>query len=155
MGTCKYCGLKAGILSKVHKECEDKHYDGLRGLEQDLQLILSNNTGDCAHLRANLSSYRSVNFLSDDDIATVFNRVIRDYTTSLKRPYSPRSMHLVDDILNTLNIPYQAVSTKGGLDEFTKKLMRGFMVDYFTDQLPLNVAQQRCGSVLKRFPLSK
>ncbi len=155
MGNCKYCGLKAGILSKVHKECEDKHSDGLRGLEQDLRLILSNNTGDCTRLRSNLSTYRSVNFLSDDDIATVFDRVTRDYTASLRRPYSPRSMHLVDDILNTLSVPYQTVSAKGGLDEFTKKLMRGFMVDYFTDQLPLNVAQQRCGSVLKRFPMSQ
>lgn len=155
MGTCKYCGLKAGILYKVHKECEEKHSDGLRGLEQDLRLILSYNTGDCAHLRANLSSYRSVNFLSDDDVAAVFDRVICDYTLSLRRPYSPRSMHLVDDILNNLNIPYRTIAAKGGIEEFTKKLMRGFMVDYFTDQLPLNVAQQRCGSVLKRFPMSK
>ncbi len=155
MGVCKYCGLKAGIFSKAHKECEDKHSDGLRGLEQDLRLILSNNNGDCTRLRSNLCTYHSVNFLNNDDIATVFDKVIRDYTASLRRPYSPRSMHLVDDILNTLSVPYQTVSAKGGLDEFTKKLMRGFMVDYFTDQLPLNIAQQRCGSVLIRFPMSQ
>lgn len=155
MGTCKYCGGKTNLFSKVHKECEEKHSDGLRGLEQDLRIILANNTHDCSRLRGNMQTYRSAKFLGDDDIATVFDKVIREYTASMRRPYSPRSMHVVDDILNVINVPYQTISSKGGLDEFTKKLMRGFMVDYFTDKLSLPVAQQRCGSVLKRFPMSQ
>jgi hypothetical protein len=155
MGTCKYCGCKAGLLSKTHRECEEKHSDGLRGLEQDLRMVISNNKGDCSRLRTSLPAYRSTNFLSEDDIVTVFDKVIREYTLSMHRPYSPRSMHIVDDIINILNVPYQLISAKRGLDEFTKKLMRGFMVDYFTDKLPLPVAQQRCGSVLKRFPMSQ
>ena len=155
MGTCKYCGEKTGLFSKAHKECEEKHSDGLRGLEQDLRIVLSNNTGDSSLLIANIPTYKTTNFLSDDDIVTVFDKVIREYTEYLRRPYSARSMHIVDDIINTLNVPYQKISAKGGLDEFTKKLMRGFMVDFFTDKLTLPVAQQRCGSVLKRFPMSQ
>lgn len=155
MGTCKYCGGKAGLLSKAHRECEEKHSKGLRGLEQDLRMILCNNTGDCSRLIGNLPNYRNAHFLNDEDIATVFDKFIREYSASLRRPYSPRSMHLIDNILNAINVPYQTVSSKGGLDEFTKKLMRGFMVDYFTDKLTLPVAQQRCGSVLKRFPMSQ
>lgn len=155
MGTCKFCGEKTGLFSKAHKECEEKHSKGLRDLEQDLRVVLSNNIGDSSRLKANLPTYKTANFLSDDDIVTVFDKVIRDYTESLRRPYSPRSMHIVDDIINILNVPYQKISAKGGLDEFTKKLMRGFMVDYFTYKLTLPVAQQRCGSVLKRFPMSQ
>lgn len=154
MGTCKYCGEKTGLFSKAHKECEAKHSDGLRCLEQDIHTCLSQNRG-INYIGGKLSSYRKDNFLSDDDIATVFDKAIREYTSSLRRPYSPRSMHLVDDLVNLINVPYQTLSEKGGLDEFTKKLMRGFMVDYFTDKLDLTTARQRCGSVLKRFPMSQ
>lgn len=133
MGTCKYCGGKAGLFSKAHRECEEKHSYGLRGLEQDLRTVMFNNTNDCSRLRTSLPSYLSTNFLSDKDIVTVFDKFIREYTASMRRPYSPRSMHIVDDIINILNVPYQLISEKGGLDEFAKKLMRGFMVDYFTD----------------------
>lgn len=154
MGTCKYCGEKTGLFSKAHKECEEKHSDGLRCLEQDIRAILSQNAG-ANLIGGKLSSYRTDNFLSDEDIATVFDKEIRNYTSSLRRPYSPSSMHIVDDIINILNVPYQIISVKGGLDEFTKKLMRGFMVDYFTDKLDLATARQRCGSVLKRFPMSQ
>ena len=38
MGTCKYCGKDAGWFSKVHKECEDKHQQGLN----DFSAVLSN-----------------------------------------------------------------------------------------------------------------
>lgn len=154
MGTCKYCGQKAGLFSKAHKECEEKHTSGMNDLERDLLSCLSQSMS-IPNLGNRLLSYRCVNYISDDDITTVFDKVIRDYTRSLRRPYSPRSMHLVDELINTLNVPYQTISDKGGIDEFTKKLMRGFMVDYFTDQLPLSTAQQRCGSVLKRFPMAQ
>lgn len=29
MGKCKYCGLSAGIFSHAHKECEEKHKQGI------------------------------------------------------------------------------------------------------------------------------
>lgn len=29
---CKYCGLKAGFFSNVHKECEEKHKQGIAEL---------------------------------------------------------------------------------------------------------------------------
>lgn len=154
MGKCKYCGEKAGLFSSAHKECEQKHQHGLDELGKDIRNSLSQGAL-ISGIGSRLQSYRHDNFLTDDDIATVFDRTIRDYTASMRRPYSPRSMHLVDDLLNLLKVPYQTISTKGGLDEFTKKLMRGFMVDYFTDKLPLSTAQQRCGSVLKRFPMTQ
>ena len=33
MGTCKYCGKDAGLFSHVHKECEEKHGQGIRSLD--------------------------------------------------------------------------------------------------------------------------
>lgn len=40
MGTCKYCGRKAGLFSHVHKECEIKHENGLRELEEYVKINL-------------------------------------------------------------------------------------------------------------------
>ena len=43
----------------------------------------------------------------------------------------------------------------GAVDEFTKKLMKGFMVEYFTDQLSLQTAHHRCEKVLGKFPMTQ
>lgn len=36
MGQCKYCGEDAGFFSHVHKECEEKHCQGLTILEDEV-----------------------------------------------------------------------------------------------------------------------
>ena len=33
MGQCKYCGEDAGLFSHVHKECEEKHIQGIATFE--------------------------------------------------------------------------------------------------------------------------
>ena len=33
MGTCKYCGKDAGSFSHEHKECEEKHHQGIDTFE--------------------------------------------------------------------------------------------------------------------------
>jgi len=45
------------------------------------------------------------------------------------------------------------INKNGAVDEFTKKLMKGFMVEYFTDKLALPAAHSRCEKVLSRFPM--
>lgn len=37
MGTCKYCGRDAGLFSHVHKECEEKHEQGINYLEEGIR----------------------------------------------------------------------------------------------------------------------
>lgn len=61
----------------------------------------------------------------------------------------------MDDFLNAIGISYHKINSKGAVNEFTKKLMRGFMVEYFTDQLTLPVAHQRCEKVLGKFPMAQ
>lgn len=38
---CKYCGLKAGFFSNVHKECEEKHKQGIAELFACIRSFLS------------------------------------------------------------------------------------------------------------------
>ena len=37
MGQCKYCGEDAGFFSHVHKECEEKHDQGVMALEDGIR----------------------------------------------------------------------------------------------------------------------
>lgn len=90
-------------------------------------------------------------YLSDDDICNVADAEIRRYTASLHRPYSPSSVKLVDEFLIAIGVSYSQVNKNGAVDEFTKKIMRGFMVEYFTDKLTLPVAHQRCEKCLVNF----
>lgn len=154
MGTCKYCGRNAGWLSKAHSECKSKHNQGVN----DFKAVVSNYfTGRAAAVDVQNSTNRlKVNvFLSEEDICQVADEEIRHYTASIHRPFSPVSMRLMDDFLNAIGLPYSRVNRKGAVDEFTTKLMRGFMVEYFTGCLTLPVAHQRCEKVLAKFPMAQ
>lgn len=50
---CKYCGLSAGFFSHAHKECEEKHKQGI------------------AELLANLRAY----FNGSEELGTVLNKI--------------------------------------------------------------------------------
>lgn len=58
MGTCKYCGQSAGFFSRTHKECEDKHDRGLKGMG-DLMRRYFAGTVTAADLKAKLAKIGS------------------------------------------------------------------------------------------------
>jgi hypothetical protein len=62
-------------------------------------------------------------------------------------------MKLMDEFLLAVGTSYSKINKNGAVDEFTKKIMRGFMVEYFTDKLPLQTAHSRCEKVLSKFPM--
>lgn len=154
MGTCKYCGKDAGWFSSSHKECKDKNQQGIN----DLTTIIAS---FFAQRSSAIDVHRAKNrlmvdaYLSEEDICNISDAEIRRYTASIHRPFSPVSMKLMDDYLNAIGISYSTINKNGAVDEFAKKLMRGFMVEYFTDQLPLQTAHSRCEKVLAKFPMAQ
>jgi hypothetical protein len=62
-------------------------------------------------------------------------------------------MKLMDEFLLAVGTSYSKINKNGAVDEFTKKIMRGFMVEYFTDKLPLQTAHSRCEKALSKFPM--
>lgn len=154
MSNCKYCGQDAGWFSKKHKECEEKHNIGLQELRSVVTRYFSGRA-TCSDISCTIQCKRRDNYLSDEDICNVSDAEIRSYTASIHRPFSPSSMRLMDEYLNAVGVNYSEINKNGAVDEFTKKLMKGFMVEYFTDQLTLPVAHTRCEKVLNRFPMTK
>ena len=154
MSTCKYCGQDAGWFSKQHKECDEKHNIGLQELRSVVTRYFSGRA-TCSDISCTIQCKRRDNYLSDEDICNVSDAEIRSYTASIHRPFSPSSMRLMDEYLNAVGVNYSEINKNGAVDEFTKKLMKGFMVEYFTDQLTLQVAHNRCEKVLGKFPMSQ
>lgn len=152
MGTCKYCGQDAGWFSRSHKECTEKHTQGINDFCTVVNSYFTARA-TAASVQSAKNRLRVDAYLSDDDICEVADAEIRRYTASIHRPFSPTPMRIMDDFLNAVGVAYSKINSKGAVDEFTKKLMRGFMVEYFTGQLTLPVAHQRCEKVLGKFPM--
>lgn len=154
MGTCKYCGKDAGWFSHSHKECQEKHEQGISDFESVANAYFMAHT-TAAGVQQSRKLLQVDAYLSDDDVCNIADSVIRRYTASIHRPFSPSSMKLMDEFLSIIGVSYSKVNQHGAVDEFTKKLIRGFMVEYFTDKLALHVAHQRCEKVLNKFPMSQ
>jgi len=152
MSTCKYCGKDAGWFSHSHDECESKHEQGMKDFEAVVSsyFTLRATGADVQRTKAQLVADA---YLSEDDICGICDKEIRQYTASIHRPFSPSSMKLMDEFLLAVGTSYSKINKNGAVDEFTKKIMRGFMVEYFTDKLPLQTAHSRCEKVLSKFPM--
>ncbi len=68
MGKCRYCGQSAGFFSRAHKECEEKHDRGVKGMG-DLMRRYFGDTVSAVDLKAKIERNRLAYFLSEDDIA--------------------------------------------------------------------------------------
>lgn len=154
MGNCKYCGQSAGLFSKAHKECESKHSQGLTEFGSVCSAYFADRAVSHDIVRKR-NSLRTNNFLSDEDIVHIGDTAIRTYTDSIRRPYSPRQLTLVDQFINALGVSYANLNHAGAVDGFTQKLLKGFMVDFFTDKLTLPAAQSRCQRVISTLPISQ
>lgn len=152
MGTCKYCGKGAGLFSHVHKECEVIHEQGIKDLSKVVSDYFTNRTS-VANVKTSINSLRTNNYLSDDDLCEVADIEIRHYTASIHRPFHTSSIQFLDDFLSAIGLEYSKINQKGALDEFTTKVIRGFMVEYFVGHLTLSAAEQNCENVLRKFPM--
>ena len=152
MGTCKYCGKEAGWFSHSHKECKEKHDHGVNDFSSVVSAYFTMRT-TAVGVQQSRQRLKVTSYLSDDDVCNVADAEIRRYTASIHRPYSPSSMKLMDEFLIAIDVNYSKVNKNGAVSEFTKKLMRGFMVEYFTGHLTLPIAHQRCEKVLGKFPM--
>ena len=152
MSTCKYCGKDAGWFSHSHKECEEKHEKGMKDFTNIVSAYFTQRASavDIQRMKSKLIADA---FLSEEDICSVANAEIRRYTDSIHRPFSPSSMKLMDEFLIAAGVSYSKINQRGAVDEFTKKIMRGFMVEYFTGQLTLQTAHTRSEKLLTKFPM--
>ena len=153
MGNCKYCGQSAGWFRSKHEACEVKHTQGVKDFRAVLNAYFAGRVSSAEILRAKQRQTANA-FLSQEDVCEASAQAINDFAASIHRPFSPQCLKTMDEFLNVIGPTYAEINKTGAVDVFTKKLMRGFMSDYFTDQLTLQVAHQRCEKVLARLPMT-
>ena len=154
MGNCKYCGQSAGFFSRAHKECEEKHDCGLKGMGNLMRRFFSS-TISADELKAKLEKNRFPFFLIDEDVTSVAISTLRSFGENLKRPYPSDTLPRIKAFLNAIAIPYAKLNEKGDMDALALKLFQGYVVDFFAKGVPLSQIKVRTDSVTSVLTLSQ
>lgn len=154
MGNCRYCGQSVGLFSHSHQECENKHKVGLAELER-VSNAFFNKICSQNDISGKIRETKRFNFIEDEEISAVAHKAISDFTSSISRPFAPSQLNLVRDYVIALGVPYNLINQHGAVDDFAFKLIKGFMVDYFTDNISLSQAIGRCEKVKTTLPVSR
>ena len=153
MGACKYCGKEAGLFSHSHKECEEKHEQGIRSLEVGMRKFLRDGI-KVAELNGVIASVKRGAYVEDADIAISAAKCIDEFTEQTHWPYHSHQLNLVKDFINIIGVSYNTINVNGSLDRLSQKMIRGFLAEYFTGQKPLLRVMQICQQILSVLPLS-
>ena len=153
MGQCKYCGEDAGFFSHVHKECEEKHKQGVMALEDGIRRYFKDaiKINELKQLAQNL---RQLNYLTDPDIAISSAKCIDEYTKNSRWPFHSHQLDLVKDYIYNIGVPYQSINVNGSLNNLSEKMIRGFLAEFFTGQKPLQRVLQISRQITSVLPLS-
>ena len=154
MGDCKYCGKSAGIFSHAHKECEEKHSQGITILEGALRSFFRNVT-PASELQRVVSLARQAHYANDVDIATSAAKCLDEWANVIHWPFHTPHLQKVKDLLAYISVSYNAININGSLDRLCQKMIRGFMAEYFTNQKTLQRSLQISQQVMRTMPLNR
>jgi hypothetical protein len=153
MGICRHCGQKAGIFSSVHSECQSKYEKGVSDFTSVLRAYFFGGGAMSDILRAK-TNLRSTAYLKDEDVCNISRNVVAEYVDKLRMPYTPDVVNKMDTFLNSIGVPFAQFNATGVVDGFSRKIVGGYMVDYFLDKVPLVQAKTNCARFLQLFPLN-
>ena len=153
MGQCKYCGEDAGFFSHVHKECEEKHNQGIVAFEDGIRRYFRDaiKMSDLKQLSQDLRQFK---YLTDPDIAISSAKCIDEYTEQSRWPFHSHQLDLVRDYIYNIGVSYQSINVNGSLDRLSQKMIRGFLAEYFTGQKPMQRVMQISQQIMSVMPLS-
>ena len=154
MGKCKYCGMDAGFFSHAHKECEEKHANGIVSLENGLRSYFADAL-NLNSLMSLVSKLKSDNYIENSDITASSVKCIDEWTNVIHWPFHSTQLVKIKDFLNNIGITYQTLNESGSLDRLCQKMIRGFMAEFFTNQKTLQRSIQISQQVMKTLPISR
>lgn len=150
---CKYCGLKAGFFSNVHKECEEKHKQGIAELFACIHSYFIGND-NISIVTNKIQSGKRDNFLSEEDIISCCQRGLSTFTDTIHLPITKFHLQKTDEFLNSIGISKASLNKDGQLDKLGSRLYQGVLMSYFVERLPLNKIEKRTQLVLSLIPLT-
>lgn len=136
MATCKYCGLSAGMFSHAHKECEEKHEQGLDQLEKILRQYFSG-LQTVASMRQAIVNLRKPTFLKKSDVEQCAIKVLDAHGEQLRPPYNQQTLDKINDFIVGLGLDRQKLIASGCLNRLGEKILKGYLASYFVSGTPI------------------
>ena len=136
MATCKYCGLSAGLFSQAHKECEERHQQGLDQLEKILRQYFSG-LQSVQSMRQAIVALRKPTFLKKADVEQVAIKVLDAHGEQLRPPYNQQTLDKINDFINGLSLDRQVLNASGCLNRLGEKILKGYLASYFVSGTPI------------------
>lgn len=153
MGTCKYCGKSAGLFSSSHKECEQRHQEGVGNFDRLVADYFAGKVST-ADLTAKVASLRRDYYLITEDIVNGAGKGIDAYTNAIHRPFSQSHIDMMTRFVTALAEPYSEIDKSGAVSRFGQKLIKGFVAGYFANGEPLQQVRQQVARVTQFIPMA-
>lgn len=153
MGTCKYCGQKAGLFSSVHKECEEKHKQGVADFLSELNAFLKGNS-TIQNVLSKIAALKQTNFLSQEDLSSICRQALSLYTSHISFPIQKQHIQLVETFLQNIPVSRRELNADGSLSGVAQRLYQGILVSHFSEKIDMSKVEKRLGIVERILPLS-
>lgn len=150
---CKYCGLSAGLFSKVHKECEEKHQKGVAEVSAYLRSFFQG-TDNFSVVLAKKKQAEVDGFFSTEDWEMTCREALKNYTDSIKPPIGKQHLQTVDVFLNNVGISRTTLNKKGDLDNLSRRLYEGTLLAFFAEHQAMQKIEHRTQMVTRLLPMS-
>ena len=150
---CKYCGLDAGLFSRAHDACKEKHRQGMDDLLDELQAYFMGRV-DMASVLKRVKAVKSSHYLSQEDVEDCCRKSIDCFANTLRLPITKTHMQLIDQFLHHIGISLTLLNKEGALDRLGKRFYQGVLMSYFVDNEALAKVEKRAQLVSGLFPLT-
>lgn len=150
---CKYCRLSAGLFSHAHKECEEKHKQGIAELQAFLNSYF-NGTDSMSCVLSKIKTLQTDDFINQEDIESCCSQAIKHYADIVRLPITKQHLQIVDTFLNNIGVSRTALNKTGALDVLGMRFYQGTLMSYFAENESMTKVEKRTQIVTRLLPIS-
>ena len=139
MGSCIYCGQKAGVFKSVHQECEEKHKQGINKIKG---LPLQYNTNESfSQIIENSKKIATECFINEKDriellvsgIDSLVDKFLDDGIIT------PEEEKVMSSIVTSMDYNFDDINQKVQKGIVLRNLTEGILPNFVLDQCPINL----------------
>lgn len=153
MAKCKYCGQDAGFFSKAHKDCEEKHQQGMAELLAAMHSYFKGCDG-IQTVTAKVAAVQQNCFLTGEDVEDCGGKAIELFADNISFPVTKQHIALIDTFLKNVGASRMGLNKNGALDKLAMRLHQGVLVSHFAESIDMPKVEKRLGVVERVLPLT-
>lgn len=150
---CKYCGQSVGLFSHVHKECEEKHKQGVAELLATLRAYFVGND-NIINIINKIRSVQNNNYLNSEDVEDCCRQGITHFTDRIHLPITKEYLQKIDVFIHNINISQSTLNKNGELDKLATRLYQGVLMSFFVEREPMLKVEKRLQIIERLLPIT-